>query len=100
MDSNSSFSPQYVKDNHGIDTEDSYPYDAQDETCKFKKANIGATDSGFVDIKSGDEDALALAVAAHGPISVGIDASHKSFQFYSHGIYNEPSCDPQVCVQN
>jgi len=86
---------QYIKDNHGIDTEKSYPYDAKDETCHFKKANIGATDSGFVDIKSGDGDALAMAIAAHGPISVGIDASHRSFQFYSHGIYNEPMCSPQ-----
>ena len=42
------------------------------------------------------QDALAAAVAAYGPISVGIDASHDSFQLYSHGIYEEENCSPKV----
>lgn len=37
---------QYIKDNGGIDTEKSYPYEAQDDTCKYNKANSGATDKG------------------------------------------------------
>ncbi len=48
----------YIKSNNGIDTEDSYPYTARDGQCKFNPANVGATDSGFVDVKSGDEEAL------------------------------------------
>ena len=95
---------QYIQDNHGIDTESSYPYDAKDETCHFKKSNIGATDAGFVDIKTADgypdNDLLEKAIAAHGPISVAIDARHLSFFHYSHGIYDEPLCDPDVCVHS
>ena len=75
----------YIKDNKGIDTEDSYPYTAQDGNCAYNVANIGATDSGFVDVKSKDEDALKQAVGTVGPVSVAIDASHASFQLYSHG---------------
>ena len=37
-----------------------------------------------------------MAIAEHGPISVAIDASHKSFTFYSHGVYYEPACGEQV----
>lgn len=83
---------QYIKDNGGIDTEESYPYTARDGRCKFNKANVGATDTGFTDISKGDENALKAAVATVGPISVAIDASNFSFQFYHTGVYDETSC--------
>jgi cathepsin L len=83
---------EYIKVNNGIDTEPSYPYQAADHPCRFKAADVGATDTGFTDIKSKDEDALKQAVADIGPISVAIDASHASFQLYKSGIYNEIFC--------
>jgi cathepsin L len=86
---------QYIKANKGIDTEDSYPYTAEDGTCKFKPANVGATCTGFTDIESGSEDALSAAIATVGPISVAIDASQDSFQFYSSGIYSDPDCSSE-----
>lgn len=86
---------KYVKENGGIDTEKSYPYEQADETCRFSKKNIGATDKGFVDVPQGDEDKLKAAIATVGPVSVAIDASHESFQFYSEGVYDEPQCSPE-----
>ncbi|XP_042910061.1 cathepsin L-like peptidase [Parasteatoda tepidariorum] len=86
---------QYIKDNNGIDTEDSYPYTAQDGDCHFNKYNVGATCTGYVDTPSGDEDALMKAVATVGPVSVAIDASQTSFQLYKSGIYDEPYCGNQ-----
>jgi len=83
---------KYIKAVGGIDTEGSYPYTARDGKCKFNKATIGATVTGFVDVKSKDENALQQAVATVGPISVAIDASHFSFQFYHKGVYNERRC--------
>jgi len=82
----------YIKANRGIDTEDSYPYEAQDGQCRFNPANTGASDSGHVSIQSGSEGDLEAAIATVGPISVAIDASQRSFQLYSSGVYNEPSC--------
>jgi cathepsin L len=83
---------EYIKENKGIDTETSYPYEARDGRCRFKKDSIGATDTGFVDIKAQNETDLQLAIATIGPISVAIDASQDSFQFYKSGVYNEPDC--------
>lgn len=84
---------QYIKDNGGIDTEKTYPYEGLDDTCKYNPMDSGATDRGFVDIPQGDEKKLKSALATIGPVSVAIDASHESFQFYSSGVYYEPQCD-------
>ena len=93
---------QYIKENNGIDTEASYPYEARNGKCRFDPRNVGATDTvsliilynfnltffslqGFVDIKSKNETDLQVALATIGPISVAIDAGHTSFQLYKKG---------------
>jgi cathepsin L len=84
---------KYIKANGGIDTEASYSYTAHNgKTCKFSTANIGATLTGFTDIKHGDIDGLLAAATTVGPISVAMDASHMSFQLYHSGVY-----DPFLC---
>lgn len=85
----------YIKANKGIDTEDSYPYEGKDDKCRFHKQDVGAVDSGFVDVPTGSEEHLAMAVASVGPVSVAIDASHESFQFYHHGVYSEAECSSE-----
>jgi len=83
---------KYIISNNGIDTESSYPYTATGPNqCEFNPANVGATLSSFQDVAGGDENALQSAVHKT-PVSVAIDASHQSFQFYSGGVYNEPAC--------
>jgi len=71
----------------GIDTEDSYKYTGKDGQCEFgdSSKSVGATISGYKTIKQGDEAALLTAVAAVGPISVGVDAS-THWQFYHKGV--------------
>ena len=83
---------RYIEANKGIDTEVSYPYQAHDELCRFKRADVGATDDGYVNIPRGDEKALTQAIQTVGPISVAIDASKSTFHYYKAGIYYDPLC--------
>lgn len=62
---------------------------------RFNRNFVGAVNVGLVDLPAGDEAKLKEAVATIGPVSVAIDASHESLQFYSHGIYSEPDCNPK-----
>jgi len=85
----------YIRDNGGIDTEESYQYEGNDDLCRYNSRNKGAWDVGFVDIPQGDETALKFAIAIFGPVSIAIDAGHPSLQFYSHGIYREEECSEE-----
>lgn len=77
----------------GIPTEDDYgPYLGQDGYCHVDNSTLTAKITGYVNVTSGDQSALKAALAIHGPISVAIDASHKTFAFYSNGVYYEPEC--------
>lgn len=83
---------KYIKDNDGIDTESSYPYEGHDDKCRFKNKTVGASDKGYVEIPSGSETKLVQALATRGPVSVAIDASQESFHLYKEGVYDEPNC--------
>jgi cathepsin L len=83
---------EYIIKNDGIDTEASYPYKGVDGTCKFSASNVGATISSYKSIATGSETSLASSASSIGPISVAIDASHSSFQFYRSGVYYEAAC--------
>ncbi|XP_062136109.1 procathepsin L-like [Drosophila sulfurigaster albostrigata] len=89
---------QYIR-YYGIDTESSYPYEARDDYCRYNRNYIGAKISGIVQIESGNEDALASAVANKGPISVCFTAD-SNFQHYRSGVFNDPSCSQPMnhCV--
>ena len=54
---------KYIKENGGIDKEESYPYEGKKGQCRYNPNHKGARVSGFTRVKSGDEDALKHAVA-------------------------------------
>jgi cathepsin L len=80
----------YWKRNHGPVLEKTYPYTAQQGNCKNYPAVTTVT--GYVDVTSGSETALKNAVGSIGPVTVAIDASKNSFQFYKSGVYNPTGC--------
>lgn len=77
----------------GIPTEDSYgPYLGQDGYCHADNATKVAAIQSYVNVTSNDPNALKLAIYKNGPISVAIDASQRSFSFYSNGVYYDKKC--------
>nr|XP_019936152.1 PREDICTED: cathepsin L1-like [Paralichthys olivaceus] len=81
--------------NNGLQSTSTYPYISVDtQPCYYESRLAVAHIKDYRFIPKGDEQALADAVATIGPITVAIDADHASFLFYSSGIYDEPSCNP------
>jgi len=85
---------KYIMASPGLDSEDAYPYlTRQESTCKATADGPAvATIANYRSVQSGSESALESASGTVGPISVAIDASHSSFQFYNGGVYYEPAC--------
>ncbi|CAF0723202.1 unnamed protein product [Brachionus calyciflorus] len=77
----------------GIATEESYGrYLSADGYCHFNNATVGAQLYGYVNVTPFDAVAVKTALVNEGPISIAIDAGHKSFVFYANGVYYEPEC--------
>nr|CAH7723555.1 unnamed protein product [Callosobruchus chinensis] len=68
----------------GIQTEEQYPYEAKRSQCHGIGKYVTKVDS-YVDLLN--EEEMAKAVSAKGPVSVAIDAS--DIRDYSHGIIDE-----------
>ncbi|XP_026499984.2 digestive cysteine proteinase 1 [Vanessa tameamea] len=82
---------------HGLPTEEDYGgYLGQDGYCHIDNVTLVTSIKGWVNVTAKNENALKLAIFKHGPISVAIDASHKTFSFYSNGVYYEPKCKNEV----
>lgn len=71
-----------------------YPYTATTETCKYDASKSFGHFTKYIRIESKNEEDLAAKCEQYGPISIGIDSHHLSFNLYSGGIYDEPECIP------
>jgi len=78
---------EYVIKAGGLESNETYPTGG---SCKFDPSKVVAKLTSYTNVPSGDA-AVAQALAMR-PVATVIDASHSSFQFYSSGIYSEPSC--------
>ncbi|XP_067316659.1 digestive cysteine proteinase 2-like [Anolis sagrei] len=84
---------EWIMKHGGLPSTESYgPYLGQNGYCHYNQTELLARVSGFVMVPSENTTALQAALYKHGPVAVNIDASHKSFAFYSSGIYYEPNC--------
>ena len=74
---------------HGLCTEQAYPYNGVKETCK--PCNRTKYITGCADIKPNDEQEL-MRIVSHQPVAIAIEADKLSFQFYRSGVYDSKNC--------
>jgi len=76
---------RYFRDN-GICTESSYPYTAQDGSCKVSSCTKSSfTISGYTDVSAGSTSGLKAACDKQ-PVAIACDA--QNWSFYSGGIFS------------
>ncbi|RYY33383.1 hypothetical protein EON62_04280, partial [archaeon] len=86
---------QWIMQNGGLSTRANYgPYLMQNGRCAARNAGVKPTVvlTGYVNITSGSESAMMSALFTQGPVSISVDASLPTFDFYSDGIYDDPNC--------
>ncbi|CAO2209613.1 unnamed protein product [Urochloa humidicola] len=88
----------YIAHTGGLRTEEAYPYLMEEGTCQRRSESekkeeeeevVVVTISGYEDVPRNNEQALLKALA-HQPVSVAIEASGRSFQFYAGGVFDGP----------
>ncbi|XP_019085549.1 PREDICTED: senescence-specific cysteine protease SAG39-like [Camelina sativa] len=80
----------YIINNQGITTEDSYPYQESQQTCDSTHS-AAATISDYKTVTQNDEEALLKAVSQQ-PVSVAIDGSGAAFKQYEGRIFDGEDC--------
>jgi cathepsin L len=70
---------------YGIESEDAYPYKAEDQTCTYDKTKVTGAVKSFQNVTPNSVDQLRAAIAK-GPVSVAIEADQAIFQYYRDGI--------------
>lgn len=83
---------EYIKAAGGISTEDAYPYFAADKNCTVNPDTFSIeVVGGSVNITEGDEEDLANAIFAHGPVSIAFEVVG-NFRDYKTGVYVSDTC--------
>jgi len=87
---------EVIIEEKGIDTNSCYPYTGEQGNCKFNPHTpcCGSRISSYVNVTSGDSLAFQMAVL-QAPVATAVDASESAFEFYTSGVYSDPSCDSQ-----
>ena len=75
---------EWIHDNGGLCSEESYPYIGETEKCQTCDNLPRSQIQSWVDVASTD-NALMTAIAQQ-PVSIAIEADQKDFQFYQSGV--------------
>lgn len=85
----------YVRDNKGIEAEETYPYQPVDGKCLYEAKNNVFKNVSVKHIYRTEEDNevdLKIALATVGPIAVAVYSHDRTFKHYKDGIYYNDNC--------
>ncbi|RZC33669.1 Peptidase C1 domain containing protein [Asbolus verrucosus] len=82
------FAFNYIHD-YGVESENNYPYEGRDDTCRFNKSLSVTKVSAYNWITSGDELALQKAVDQVGPIAAAIQATFPFLEYEGGYLYDK-----------
>ncbi|KAK2524429.1 Blm [Columba guinea] len=83
---------EYILYNRGLMGEDTYPYRAENGTCKFQPEKAIAFVRDVINITQYDEDGMVEAVGKHNPVSFAFEVT-SNFMHYRKGVYSNPRCE-------
>jgi len=86
----------YYAYSKGLVEESVVPYRVRDGLCNKNLHTKRFKITGYANIPYGDEEAIKVAVATYGPVTIAIDASEWGFAYYSHGIYSSYKCQKDL----
>ncbi|XP_034477523.1 cathepsin L1 [Drosophila innubila] len=83
---------KYLQATGGLMRALDYRYASKKGNCQFVKELAVVNVTSWAILPPNDENAIQAAVAHIGPIAVSINATPKTFQLYSDGVYDDISC--------
>jgi cathepsin H len=83
---------EYITHQGGLDTENDYPYEGQQDVCRYSSDTIGAkVFHGSMNISAGDEATIYNVVSTVGPVTIAFDVT-ADFLSYDSGVYTSTEC--------
>ncbi|XP_017155366.1 cathepsin L1 [Drosophila miranda] len=83
---------KYLQSTGGIMRSDDYKYVSKKGKCQFVSDLSVVNITSWAILPVNNEQAIQAAVAHIGPIAVSINATPRTFQLYSDGVYDDASC--------
>ncbi|XP_011194246.1 procathepsin L [Zeugodacus cucurbitae] len=83
---------KYLEATGGLMREKDYKYVSKKGKCQFAAELSVVNVTSWAVLPAKDEKSIEAAVAHIGPIPISINASPRTFQLYSDGVYDDISC--------
>ncbi|KAH8246757.1 hypothetical protein KR038_007654 [Drosophila bunnanda] len=82
----------YLQSTGGIMRAEDYKYYSKKGKCQFVRDLSVVNVTSWAILPTRDEQAIQAAVTHIGPVAISINATPKTFQLYSDGIYDDAAC--------